>query len=281
VARIASVVLWLLLDSRSLQVTLLLESLSSVNFFHPNFLVVAVPEGLPLAVTISLAFSMFKMMKDKCFVRQLAASETMGQATCICTDKTGTLTENRMTVVKIQVGDNEYNGEGSGDHDSQAFSPQTLPGSHLTHLIAEASCVNSTCFIKYKENNPIPLFVGSATEGAMLVMSNKLGYEYEAVRKDAQTFVKSVWAFSSERKRMSTLAVPVANDPRGNKKSYRLYTKGASEVVLALCNSMVTSDGANVVSINEREREKLEANIKEFAGRGLRTIGIRSIRFNH
>jgi Ca2+-transporting ATPase len=79
-----------------------------------------------------------------------------------------------MTVVMIQVGDNECNGKGSGDHDLQELSPKTLPGSHLTHLIAEASCVSSTCFIKYKENNPIPLFVGSATEGAMLVMSNKL-----------------------------------------------------------------------------------------------------------
>jgi Ca2+-transporting ATPase len=239
--------------------------------------VVAVPEGLPLAVTISLAFSMFKMMKDKCFVRQLAASETMGQATCICTDKTGTLTENRMTIVKILVGEKEYNGEGSGDDNSQAYSPLTLPGEHVTHLLAEAACVNSTCFIKYKENNPIPIFVGSATEGAMLVMSNKLGYDYESVRKEAQTFVKSVWAFSSDRKRMSTLCEPVAKDPHGHKKEYRLYTKGASEVVLALCDTMVTSDGKNIARINEKEREGLEANIKEYAGRGLRTIGLQSI----
>jgi Ca2+-transporting ATPase len=246
-------------------------------YVYLTILVVAVPEGLPLAVTISLAFSMFKMMRDKCFVRQLAASETMGQATTICTDKTGTLTENRMTVVKILVGDKEYNGEGSGEENSQAFSPLTLRGPHIAHLIAEAACVNSTCFIKYKENNPIPLFVGSATEGSMLVMCKKLGYEYEAIRKDAQTFVKSVWAFSSDRKRMSTLAVPVANDPNGSKKKFRLYSKGASEVVLALCNSMVTGDGSNVVSISDTERERLDANIKEFAGRGLRTIGERAI----
>jgi Ca2+-transporting ATPase len=125
----------------------------AINHFVENFVigitvvVVAVPEGLPLAVTISLAFSMFKMIQDKCFVRHLDASETMGEATCICTDKTGTLTENRMTVVKVLVGEKVYYGEGSGESTAKAFSLNTFE-SKARDIIAEGICLNSTCYLK-------------------------------------------------------------------------------------------------------------------------------------
>lgn len=215
---------------------------------------------------------MFKMMKDKCFVRHLDASETMGQATCICTDKTGTLTENRMTVVKIMIGTKEYNGEGSGDSDAEAYSPSTLPGKYVGQLLSEAVCINSTCFIKYNEGNPVPIFVGSATEGALLIMAEKLGYKYEQMRGDAKTFLESVWAFSSDRKRMSTLAVPAVSDCEGNTSPYRLYSKGASEVVLSLCEYMVSSGGDQVISMSSADKEAIGDRIKDYAGRGLRTL---------
>lgn len=233
--------------------------------------VVAVPEGLPLAVTISLAFSMFKMMKDKCFVRQLEASETMGQATVICTDKTGTLTENKMTAVKLLIGHTEYNGEGSGEANATPFSQNTLaPG--ISALFAEGACLNSCCFIKYKNDNPSPIFVGSATEGAILILCQKLGHNYETLRNEVQKLPDSVWAFSSDRKRMSTLVVPRAHNPTNENQPYRLYTKGASEVVFNLCTDMVNDQGTNTVPISDQEKEFVLNKITQWAGEGLRTI---------
>jgi Ca2+-transporting ATPase len=136
---------------------------STIKHFVENFVigitvvVVAVPEGLPLAVTISLAFSMFKMIQDKCFVRHLDASETMGEATCICTDKTGTLTENRMTVVKVLVGEKVYYGEGSGESTAKAFSLNTFE-SKARDIITEGICLNSTCFLKANDSGTISLY---------------------------------------------------------------------------------------------------------------------------
>lgn len=128
-------------------------STEMIKHFVENFVigitvvVVAVPEGLPLAVTISLAFSMFKMIQDKCFVRHLDASETMGEATCICTDKTGTLTENRMTVVKVLIGEKVYYGEGSGESTAKPFTLNTFE-SKARDILTEGICLNSTCFLK-------------------------------------------------------------------------------------------------------------------------------------
>ena len=119
-----------------------------------TIVVVAVPEGLPLAVTISLAFSMFKMIQDKCFVRHLDASETMGEATCICTDKTGTLTENRMTVVKVLVGEKVYYGEGSGESTAKPFTLNTFD-TKIRDILTEGICVNSTCFLKANDSGKL------------------------------------------------------------------------------------------------------------------------------
>ncbi|KAI9096530.1 E1-E2 ATPase-domain-containing protein [Phlyctochytrium arcticum] len=179
------------------------ETLARIQAIAEDFVigitvvVVAVPEGLPLAVTISLAFSMFKMIKDNCFVRHLDASETMGEATCICTDKTGTLTENRMTVVKALVGDRVFYGEGSGEEQFHAFSTSTFePG--VKDIFTEGICVNSNCFIKVSERGSQPVFVGSATEGALLIFASKLGVPYDDVRRDVVKVENGTWSFSSE-----------------------------------------------------------------------------------
>ena len=135
-------------------------------------IVVAVPEGLPLAVTLALSISMFKMMRDNCFVRHLDASETMGQATTVCTDKTGTLTYNRMSVVRMMVGDRIYKGEGSGDKDAMPFTTKTFEAD-IRRILTDGMCINSTCFVKNDEmlDSPgiLPIFAGSATEGALLI----------------------------------------------------------------------------------------------------------------
>ncbi|KAJ1547338.1 Calcium-transporting ATPase 10, plasma membrane-type, partial [Nowakowskiella sp. JEL0078] len=234
--------------------------------------VVAVPEGLPLAVTISLAFSMFKMIKDKCFVRHLSASETMGEATCICTDKTGTLTENRMTVVKAMVGDTVFTGAGSGEANSFKFSTETLP-SQMTELIGEAIAINSTCFIKYREKDKQPLFIGSATEGALLVFSKFLGIDYNTIRNKTSKPENGVWSFSSDRKRMSTLIQPLAQTP-GPHMKYRLHTKGASEIVLDLCTDIVNTTNTATTPITGDISNRIQDTIKEWASEGLRTLAL-------
>ncbi|KAJ3157499.1 Calcium-transporting ATPase 10, plasma membrane-type, partial [Irineochytrium annulatum] len=233
--------------------------------------VVAVPEGLPLAVTISLAFSMFKMIKDKCFVRHLDASEVMGEATCICTDKTGTLTENKMTVVKTLLGDKLYYGDGSGEVNSAPFTRDTFEIG-IRDIMIEGMCLNSDCFIKIHEENGTDMFIGSATEGAMLVLSRTLGYEYEHMRTSVAKVEGGIWSFSSERKRMSTLIVPHAATP--TKKRYRLHSKGASEIILSLCTHMLDSTGTKIMPLTATISTRIQRIIQRWASEGLRTIGM-------
>ncbi|KAH9270232.1 hypothetical protein BASA83_007569 [Batrachochytrium salamandrivorans] len=211
------------------------QSLVSEFVVAITIVVVAVPEGLPLAVTLALSLSMFKMMKDKCFVRHLDASETMGQATTICTDKTGTLTYNRMSVVRVFIDGHTYKGEGSGDKEAIAFSPKTFNPAVKT-LLCEGISVNSTCFIKdydqLEDNNTQPQFIGSATEGALLMLVRKLGEKYAQIRKNILIVEEGVWAFNADRKRMSTLVYLPES------QLHRLYTKGASEIILSLCTQI-------------------------------------------
>ncbi|KAI9346505.1 hypothetical protein BDR26DRAFT_931870 [Obelidium mucronatum] len=233
--------------------------------------VVAVPEGLPLAVTISLAFSMFKMIKENCFVRHLDASETMGEATCICTDKTGTLTENKMTVVKLQMTGRIYNGEGSGEADAIKFAGDMMED-RLKNLLIESICINSDCFIKINETNGQDIFIGSATEGALLLFAKKLGVSYDEVRRMVKKIEGGTWTFSSDRKRMSTLIQPRAKTP-GNQGKFRLHSKGASEIILGLCTHILVSSNC-VEPLDAETAAKILKTIKLWASEGLRTIGL-------
>ncbi|KAJ3209185.1 Calcium-transporting ATPase 10, plasma membrane-type [Entophlyctis luteolus] len=233
--------------------------------------VVAVPEGLPLAVTISLAFSMFKMIKENCFVRHLDASETMGEATCICTDKTGTLTENKMTVVKFMMTGRIYHGEGSGEADAIKFNGDLIEG-RLKNLLVESICINSDCFIKMNEAGNQEIFIGSATEGALLVFAKKMGVNYEEVRRMVKKVEGGVWTFSSERKRMSTLIYPRAKAPSASTK-YRLHSKGASEIILSLCTHILSSSLV-VEPLTPEVVSNIQKTIKMWANEGLRTVGI-------
>lgn len=152
-----------------------------------TIVVVAVPEGLPLAVTISLAYSVKKMMSDNNLVRFLAACETMGGATQICSDKTGTLTENRMTVVMGWfAGKKLAQAPTAGDLDANVVTP-----------ITRSMALNSKAFLVEKEGDEVE-FVGNRTECALLVAARKLGADYKALR--AANPVDKIFAFSSERK---------------------------------------------------------------------------------
>lgn len=232
-------------------------------------IVVAVPEGLPLAVTIALAFSMFKMIKDNCFVRHLNASETMGEATCICTDKTGTLTENRMSVVKFYGMNKAYSGEGSGEENNVKFSPDLLNNQSFVDLISEGICTNSTCFIKYEEKSHIPVFVGSATEGALLIWAQKMGHDYEKIRDTMTKIENGQLEFSSETKRMITTIKPIFNQEQ--EWSFRVHVKGASEIILERCDTFYDFDGS-IIKIDEGKRGEIKQIIDQWAKDGLRTL---------
>jgi Ca2+-transporting ATPase len=257
------------------------ELLHLVSYFVTGvtIVVVAVPEGLPLAVTISLAFSMFKMIKDNCFVRHLSAAETMGQATCICTDKTGTLTENRMTVVKVVLDGKLYSGDGSGDPDAQPFK-ENIFHSYMRTLLAEAIALNSTCFIKYKPKDPLPTFVGSPTEGSMLHFLEKIGCSYEEIRNVVRKVPEAEFSFTSELKRMTTVVechakVAFAEDgKRGDLKPMRVHVKGASEIVLAKCRYVIDSTCQDIKQLTSSQMEQISSQVKSMAGDGLRTVVI-------
>lgn len=168
-----------------------------------TIIVVAVPEGLPMSVTLSLAYSMRSMMKTGNLVRRMHACETMGAATVICTDKTGTLTQNRMTIADVH------------------FEP-SAESSSLLHI---SMAVNSTAHLEYIDGAQ-PKVLGNPTEGAMLLWLAQQGIRYESIRGEYQ--VLSQLTFSTERKYMATVT-----SLEGRKI---LLVKGAPEIVMARCN---------------------------------------------
>ena len=229
-----------------------------VHFFiiGVTIVVVAVPEGLPLAVTISLAYSMKKMMKDNNLVRHLSACETMGGATQICSDKTGTLTQNRMTVMKGYLAGIFY----------ESVPAASDLATNVVNLINVGIAVNSKAFISLNEVGLLD-FVGNKTECALLVFCQKLGGDYREIR--SASVVKQLYAFSSARKRMSVIVAQPDNKP----KPFRIYTKGASEMVLQLCTHVLNTAG-EVVSLDEVTRQQMAEGIQSMASEGLRTIGL-------
>uniref|UniRef100_A0A2K5QSH3 Calcium-transporting ATPase n=1 Tax=Cebus imitator TaxID=2715852 RepID=A0A2K5QSH3_CEBIM len=234
-----------------------------VKFFiiGVTVLVVAVPEGLPLAVTISLAYSVKKMMKDNNLVRHLDACETMGNATAICSDKTGTLTMNRMTVVQAYIG---------GIHYRQIPSPDVfLP--KILDLIVNGISINSAYTSKIlppEKEGGLPRQVGNKTECALLGFVTDLKQDYQAVRNEVpEEKLYKVYTFNSVRKSMST----VIRNPNGG---FRMYSKGASEIILRKCNRILDRKGEAVPFKNKDRDDMIRTVIEPMASDGLRTICI-------
>uniref|UniRef100_A0A3B5BHI9 Plasma membrane calcium-transporting ATPase 2-like n=1 Tax=Stegastes partitus TaxID=144197 RepID=A0A3B5BHI9_9TELE len=222
-------------------------------------LVVAVPEGLPLAVTISLAYSVKKMMKDNNLVRHLDACETMGNATAICSDKTGTLTTNRMTVVQAYISSRYYKTIPKPD----AIKPETLET--LVRSIAINSAYTTKILPPEKEGG-LPCHVGNKTECGLLGLLLELRRDYQPIRDEVpeEQFYK-VYTFNSSRKSMSTV---LQNADGG----FIMYTKGASEIVLRKCSHILDAQGRPRV-FKPKDCDKVVREVIEpMACNGLRTI---------
>ncbi|XP_037926047.1 plasma membrane calcium-transporting ATPase 2 isoform X3 [Hermetia illucens] len=224
-------------------------------------LVVAVPEGLPLAVTLSLAYSVKKMMKDNNLVRHLDACETMGNATAICSDKTGTLTTNRMTVVQSYICEKLCKV-------TPKFSD--IPP-NVSSLIVQGISVNSAYTSRIMPGqNPgdLAIQVGNKTECALLGFVQALGKNYQTVRDEIpESSFTRVFTFNSVRKSMST----VIQRPGGG---YRLYTKGASEIVLKKCAFIYGHNGELEKFTRDMQERLIREVIEPMACDGLRTISI-------
>ncbi|XP_047202373.1 plasma membrane calcium-transporting ATPase 2 isoform X3 [Girardinichthys multiradiatus] len=232
-----------------------------VKFFiiGVTVLVVAVPEGLPLAVTISLAYSVKKMMKDNNLVRHLDACETMGNATAICSDKTGTLTTNRMTAVQCYVGDVHY----KEIPDPGAISPKSLD--LLVNAISINSAYTSKILPPDKEGG-LPKQVGNKTECGLLGLVLDVKRDYQPIRNQIpEEKLYKVYTFNSVRKSMST----VIKLPDG---SFRMYSKGASEIVLKKCSHILNEIGEPRVFRPRDKDEMVKKVIEPMACDGLRTI---------
>ncbi|KIJ51508.1 hypothetical protein M422DRAFT_157926 [Sphaerobolus stellatus SS14] len=269
-----------------------------------TLVVVAVPEGLPLAVTLALAFATKRMTKANLLVRVLSSCETMANTSVVCTDKTGTLTQNVMTVVagslgihckfvrhleenKARTNANEENAQDakvSGDRKHpQDFSIEqndlnTVAYNSLQILFNEAIAINSTAFQDLNPETQKDEFVGSKTETALLRMAQELGWDdYRLVRDRAE--ILQMIPFSSERKAMGCIVK--------KENGYRLYVKGASEILTKLCTRHVVvpppgsdrpaKDEKTLVKtseIGETEADNISRTIIFYANQTLRTIAL-------
>ncbi|MDR1674888.1 MAG: calcium-translocating P-type ATPase, PMCA-type [Tannerella sp.] len=200
-------------------------------------IVVAVPEGLPMSVTLSLALSMKRMLSTNNLVRKMHACETMGATTVICTDKTGTLTQNQMQIYRTnfyELGDRPFADD------------------EISRLIQEGIAANSTAYLDFSDKTKVRA-LGNPTEGALLLWLHERRVNYLPLREDAE--VVEQLTFSTERKYMAT----VVQSPLLGKKV--LYVKGAPEIVLAMCDDLPVSES------------EIQSQLLQYQNQAMRTLG--------
>lgn len=219
-----------------------------------TIIVVAVPEGLPMSVTLSLAYSMRKMTAANNLVRRMHACETIGAATVICSDKTGTLTQNRMVMNSVH-----FPALKSGRL-SRELSTDT------EKIIAEAMAANSTANLSRKPGEPV-VTLGNPTEGATLLWLEESGIDYLALR--AAFSLEKQWTFSTERKMMASCGISGAG------KEKIMYFKGAPELIISKCSEILTDKGLQAIGTFAG---KISEELRVQQGRGMRTLGFAFLR---
>lgn len=242
-----------------------------------TIIVVAVPEGLPLAVTLALAFATTQMVKDNNLVRVLKSCETMGGASTICSDKTGTLTQNRMTVVAGTIG-GTADEEGSEfeitpDSDDVDQALETLPA-NMKDIFVDSIALNSSAFETDDTDESGETFVGSKTETALLNFAKSyldMG-PLEKYRNQAPKAVQ-IYPFDSAKKFMSTV-IESRDYNNNSEQDYTVFLKGASEVVLKKCSQIWDPSTQSVRPISSGDFKSLTNQIDTYASKSLRTIGI-------
>ena len=211
-----------------------------------TLIVVAVPEGLPMSVTLSLALSMKRMLETNNLVRKMHACETMGAATVICSDKTGTLTKNRMS-----LGDSYFFGLRNG----------LLDNSEVGKLIKEGIAINSTAFLDYSDKQKVKV-VGNPTEGALLLWLFDHSVDFVRIR-DNTKIVKQL-PFTTKYKYMATVVkTPFSGE-------YLLFVKGAPEIIMKRC---VTAKMADSEAGIHWVKKEVEDKLQEYQGKAMRTLG--------
>ncbi len=226
--------------------------------------VAVVPEALPAVVTISLAIGVQRMVKRNALVRRLSAVEALGSTTVICSDKTGTLTKDEMTVRKILVGGQTVEVSGAGYEPDGVFSHNSAtiePSTHLMTLLRGAALASDTHIVRSGTAGRWSL-KGDPTEGALVVAAAKAGLHKPDL--DAQFPRLNEIPFTSETKRMTTL--------HASGDSVVAYSKGAPEVILASCTRQLTQDGD--IEINAASRERILAEAHHMANEALRVLAV-------
>ena len=250
------------------------EQLLELFMTSVSLAIAAVPEGLPAVVTICLALGMQRMVRRHALLRKLPAVETLGAATCICSDKTGTLTQNEMTVTRAWAGGEMYQVGGQGYAPNGDFAlqdkkvdPQAIGPLRL--MLKGALLCNDARLERIIATNGDSQdswrMVGDPTEGALVVVAGKAGLWRETVEA-GEPRVAEV-PFDSESKRMTTI-----HAVHGHESPYRAYVKGAPDILLTLCSNIQSDDGP--VSLTESDRAAIMEANDLLASDALRVLAI-------
>lgn len=236
--------------------------------------VAVVPEGLPAVITVTLALGTQRMVRRNALIRKLPAVETLGSVNVICSDKTGTLTQNKMVVQEVEslAGSLQVTGEGYipvGEFlNREGKAVETRSDRALEALLLACVLCNDATLTRDSNGKGQQWnIIGDPTEGALLSLAGKAGFEQQALNRQFRRVGE--FPFSSERKRMSVIC---ENDNFGiHRSEFLMFTKGSSELILERCQSYQV--GEESLSLNDEQRQQvLQAN-NEMAQRGLRVLG--------
>ena len=245
----------------------LLQELVEVSL---SMAVAVVPEGLPAVITVTLALGTQRMVRRKALIRKLPAVETLGSVSTICSDKTGTLTQNKMVVQRVETVSDSFRVTGEGYAPTGEFhrEHQHVPVDQYPDLQTMlVACVLCNDAILQHENNEWRI-LGDPTEGALIVLAGKGGVDHEPLSRKMPR--KQEFPFSSERKRMSVIC---ENNPEltAQNSPYLMFTKGSPELILERCNSYQVGEGHN--SLTQQQRNQILEQNNQMAASGLRVLG--------